>query len=68
MPASNFDPRRERYIGDGLYVSFDGFMFKLRAPRIDGDHWVGLEPDVLKSFTIFCDETLQWCKAQRNES
>jgi len=36
----------ETYLGDGLYASFDGFMIVLRAPRTNGDHWVGLEPDV----------------------
>lgn len=25
----------ERYLGDGLYASFDGFMIKLRAPHIN---------------------------------
>jgi hypothetical protein len=34
----------EQYLGDGLYASFDGHQVILRAPRIDGDHWVGLEP------------------------
>ena len=37
-----------RYLGDGLYASFDGFMFTLRAPRRPGDHWVGLR--------TICDE------------
>lgn len=37
---------KETYLGDGLYVSFDGMYIKLRAPRDDGDHWVGLERDV----------------------
>lgn len=40
----------ETYLGDGLYASFDGFMITLRAPREDGDHWVGLEPSVLAAF------------------
>ena len=40
----------ETYLGDGLYASFDGFMFTLRAPRAGGDHWVGLEPEVLRAF------------------
>jgi len=44
---------KEVYLGDGLYASFDGFMFTLRAPREDGDHWVGLEPDVLRNFDEF---------------
>ena len=36
----------ETYLGDGLYVSFDGWQFVLRVPREDGDHWVALEPEV----------------------
>ena len=43
----------EVYLGDGLYCRFDGFMFTLRAPRRDGDHWVGLEPSVLRAFDEF---------------
>jgi hypothetical protein len=40
----------EEYLGDGLYASFDGFGFKLRAPRGAGDHWVYLEWEVLDAF------------------
>jgi len=43
----------ETYLGDGLYASFDGLMFKLRAPREDGDHWVGLDPDVFNALIRF---------------
>jgi hypothetical protein len=39
----------ETYIGDGLYVSFDGHHIKLRAPRENGDHFVALERDVYQS-------------------
>lgn len=44
-------PKRdeETYLGDGLYASFDGWYIKLRAPRSDGDHFIGLEPDVYRS-------------------
>jgi hypothetical protein len=38
---------KETYLGDGLYVSFDGWQFCLRAPRGDGDHEVYLEPGTL---------------------
>jgi hypothetical protein len=44
---------KETYLGDGLYASFDGYQFDLRAPREHGDHWVGLEPQVLNSFIDF---------------
>lgn len=37
--------RGETYLGDGLYVSFDGWQIVLRAPRQEGDHWVALEPE-----------------------
>ena len=38
---------RNHYLGDGLYVSFDGFHFILSAEREPGiTHWVGLEPPV----------------------
>ena len=46
----------EKYLGDGLYVSFDGWMFKLRAPRPDGNHWVALEPPILEAFLAFVKE------------
>lgn len=36
----------ETYLGDGCYVSFDGYGLRLRAPQMDGDHWVYLEPAV----------------------
>ena len=44
---------KEEYIGDGLYVSFDGFSVWLRAPRSPEDHYVALEPLVLSEFLRF---------------
>ena len=44
---------KETYLGDGLYASFDGFQFRLRAPRENGDHEVCLEPSTLNSFEQF---------------
>lgn len=38
----------EGYLGDGLYVSFDGYSITLRAPREGGDHVVSLEPAVYR--------------------
>lgn len=43
----------EVYIGDGLYASFDGYQFILRAPREGGDHFVALEPGVLAEFNNY---------------
>lgn len=39
----------EEYLGDGVYVSFDGFAITLRAPREHGDHFIVLEPRELKA-------------------
>ncbi len=44
----------ETYLGDGLYASFDGFQYRLRAPQFHGpDSNVFLEPAVLKAFQEF---------------
>lgn len=49
----------ERYIGDGLYASFDGWQVWLRAPRHDGDHEVALEPQVLSNLIDFAKESMR---------
>ncbi|HYT43121.1 MAG TPA: hypothetical protein VEP90_12320 [Methylomirabilota bacterium] len=49
----------ETYLGDGLYASFDGFMIILRAPRVGGDHWVGLEPHVYQALVEYADMILK---------
>lgn len=38
------------YLGDGLYVRFDGYHFILSTERENGVHWVGLEPPVFDAF------------------
>ena len=46
--------KQEAYIGDGLYARIDEYgMLVLRAPREEGDHWVGLEPDVWRNLLEF---------------
>lgn len=49
----------EEYLGDGLYASFDGFQFKLRAPREEIDHVVYLEPPVLDAFVRYVATTMK---------
>lgn len=53
------DTMNELYLGDGLYVRYDGYTFWLRAPREDGDHFVGLEPEILASFLKFVEQQKQ---------
>lgn len=45
---------KEEYLGDGLYISYDGWQFRLRAPRENGDHVVYLDPMVLREFGAYC--------------
>jgi hypothetical protein len=40
------EQNREEYLGDGLYVSFDGWGVRLRAPREGGDHFVVIDPEI----------------------
>lgn len=37
------------YLGDGLYVGFDGYHIVLFTEREDGTHYVGLEPSVMQA-------------------
>jgi hypothetical protein len=47
--------QKEVYLGDGLYARDDGYHILLRAPREDGDHWVGMESEVLMSFIRYLE-------------
>lgn len=49
----DFMHENEVYLGDGLYASFDGYQFILRTQRINGEHYVALEPSVLHEFERF---------------
>ena len=46
----------ETYLGDGLYASFDGWQFRLRAPRENGDHVVYLDGQTLIEFEKYVAE------------
>lgn len=43
----------EKYLGDGVYVSFDGYQLRLRASREDRDDEIYLEPAVYEALTDF---------------
>lgn len=36
----------ERYIGDGVYASFDGYQIWVRAEDASGTNRIALEPEV----------------------
>lgn len=41
------------YIGDGVYVEFDGYSVFLRTDRELGQHWIALEPMMLVALNRF---------------
>lgn len=58
----------EHYLGDGLYVRWDGCQIILRAPRIGGDDFVALEPLVLKEFEDWVANLKKELNAHRDQS
>ena len=58
----------EEYLGDGLYVSFDGHQFCLRAPRYNGDHVVFLDPSVLQAFDDYRRRAIKAATLEASEA
>lgn len=50
---------KKHYLGDGLFVQFDGFHFILSTDREDGKHWVGLEPSVFHELIKYRKEVYE---------
>lgn len=44
---------QETYLGDGLYARLEAGMIRLRAPRVEGNHLVYLEPEVYLMLRAF---------------
>lgn len=49
---------RQHYLGDGLYVKYDGMHYVLLCERDNGINWVALEDgEVLPNFFKFIERT-----------
>lgn len=48
--------RTKTYLGDGAYVSFDGYHFVLSTMRESGEHTIGLEPVVFDALLKYRKE------------
>jgi hypothetical protein len=46
----------ERYIGDGVYASFDGFQIWLRAERDGRIHRIAIEPEVWTRLNTYVED------------
>ena len=54
----------ETYAGDGLYLSFDGFMIKLRTRQPHGDQIVYLEPETYLELRRFARKCWPYLKPE----
>ncbi len=52
------------YIGDGVYVSFDGWQLELTTSGISGENRIYLDPGVYRNLVEYVDELLRM-QAQR---
>lgn len=68
MTREEFKDRfsKKEYLGDGLYVEFDGYHFILSAERENGWNWVGLEPHVFDA--LIRHRKLVYSEAEKIES
>jgi hypothetical protein len=46
-----------QYIGDGVYVTFDGYHFWLRTPRGNVWHEIALDPGTLENLFSYIANT-----------
>lgn len=56
------EDKKEVYLGDGLYASFEDYQLKLRAPRENGDHIVYMEPIILMNLLNYIKTQEGWEK------
>ena len=45
--------KEETYIGDGVYVSFDGHHIQLRTQKVYTEHYIVLEPAVFNTLLFY---------------
>ena len=56
------------YIGDGVYVEFDGFGLKLWTQREGGEHWIYLEPSVYHALLAFVERIKEVDRNEQEQS
>lgn len=55
MTSESERPLAEVYLGDGLYVSNDGYHITLRMHRLWGDEWMTLNLEVYESLVDYVE-------------
>lgn len=54
------------YIGDGLFIHFDGYHFILTTERENGIHEIGLEPIVFEAIIQYRDACYKQFESSRS--
>ena len=49
---------RKVYLGDGIYIEYDGYQFTLRTQRDEGEHRIHLDAYVMRTL----EDHLMWVK------
>ena len=57
----------KKYIGDGVYASYDGFHIWLSTERLTGQHYIALDDTTYASLVAFVDECKQRTKDASDE-
>ena len=57
----------EVYIGDGVYVTYDGWQIWLRTTREEGDHQIALEPETYTALVQFVERLKEKAKERASE-
>ncbi len=57
----------DRYIGDGVYASFDGYHIFLDTRAQEPVHRIGLEPAVLEELERYKTDVQAACKQAESE-
>ncbi len=57
----------ERYLGDGVYASFDGYQIWLHTQRESGWHEIALESEVLESLAMYVELLKERARAENKE-
>jgi hypothetical protein len=58
----------ERYLGDGVYASFDGYQIWLRVIGLSGHHRIALDESVLAALSQYAADLRQAAEQQEQKA
>jgi hypothetical protein len=51
--------KKNEYLSEGVYASFDGYSIILKTERENGWHWIALEPYVFEALLHYKDKIFE---------